>query len=198
MLRGEGVLFEVKPEDKLVTLWKDADVGPGVLGSLVGKDPRYRYEIEVVPLTARSSRVVVNVRAEDMPDEDLAKYNATTRLNLFAKIDAAGREVPAVGRHAQGRRRQLRAAAQRGFEGTGEAGDRQRGQLAANRAGQRPQITDRWRQSAEYLGQEFIVERVAKRIRRGQLNAGDGRNYENQTAVKKIDARPGAPGRASK
>jgi len=97
VLRGEGILFEVKPEDKLVTLWKDADVGPGVLGSLVGKHPQYRYEIEVVPLTARSSRVVVNVRAEDIPDEDIAKYNATTRLNLFAKMDQLAAQFPPSG-----------------------------------------------------------------------------------------------------
>ncbi|MGC1191639.1 MAG: hypothetical protein WA571_18285 [Candidatus Binatus sp.] len=97
VLRGEGILFEVKPEDKLVTLWKDADVGPGVLGSLVGKDPRYRYEIEVVPLTERSSRVVVNVRVEDIADEDIPKYNATTRLNLFAKIDALAAKFPPSG-----------------------------------------------------------------------------------------------------
>jgi hypothetical protein len=97
VLRGEGVLFEVKPEDKLVTLWKDADVGPGLLGSLVGKDPRYRYEIEIVPLTERSSRVVVNVRVEDIPDEDVAQYNATTRLNLFSKIDALAAKFPPTG-----------------------------------------------------------------------------------------------------
>jgi hypothetical protein len=97
VLRGEGILFEVKPEDNLVTLWKDADVGPGILGSLVGKHPQYRYEIEVVPLTARSSRVVVNVRVEDIPDEDIAKYNATTRLNLFAKIDQLAAQFPPSG-----------------------------------------------------------------------------------------------------
>jgi hypothetical protein len=97
VLRGEGILFEVKPEDHLVTLWKDADVGPGVLGSLVGKHPQYRYEIEVVPVTARSSRVVVNVRVEDIPDEDVAKYNATTRLNLFAKIDQLAAQFPPSG-----------------------------------------------------------------------------------------------------
>ncbi len=94
VLRGEGVLFEVKPDDHLITLWKDADVGAGALGSLVGKHPQYRYEIEVVPLTGRSSRVVVNVRVEDIPDEDIAKYNATTRLNLFAKIDQLAAQYP--------------------------------------------------------------------------------------------------------
>jgi len=96
-LRGEGVLFEVKPDDKLVTLWEDADTGAGMLGSLVGKHPQYRYEIEVVPNNARSSRIIVNVRAEDIPDEDLAKYKATTRLNLFAKIDQLAAQFPPSG-----------------------------------------------------------------------------------------------------
>ena len=49
VLRGEGVLFEVKPDDKLVTLWRDADTQGGVLGGIVGVHPQYRYEIEVVP-----------------------------------------------------------------------------------------------------------------------------------------------------
>ncbi|HKN11617.1 MAG TPA: hypothetical protein VJX68_00325 [Candidatus Binatus sp.] len=97
VLRGEGILFEVKPDDHLVTLWKDADVGPGVLGSLVGKHPQYRYEIEVVPINPRSSRIIVNVRAEDIPDEDITKYNATTRLNLFAKIDQLAAQFPPSG-----------------------------------------------------------------------------------------------------
>ena len=97
VLRGEGILFEVKPEQKLVTLWKDADVPVGVVGSLVGKHPQYRYEVEVVPLSPRTSRVVVNVRVEDIPDEDLAKYNATTRLNLFAKMDQLAVQFPPSG-----------------------------------------------------------------------------------------------------
>jgi hypothetical protein len=97
VLRGEGILFEVKPDDKLITLWKDADVGGGVLGSLVGKHPQYRYEIAVVQTGPRSSRVIVNVRAEDIPDEDLAKYNVTTRLNLFAKMDQLAAQFPPSG-----------------------------------------------------------------------------------------------------
>jgi hypothetical protein len=97
VLREEGILFEVQQGDKLETLWKDADVGPGILGSIVGKDPRYRYEIEVVPLTARSSRIVANVRTEDIPDEDIAKYNPTPRLNLFAKIDQLAAKFPPSG-----------------------------------------------------------------------------------------------------
>jgi hypothetical protein len=99
VLRGEGVLFEVKPDDKLITLWKDADVGGGVLGSLVGKHPRYRYEIEVLPNpdSAHSSRIIVNVRAEDIADQDVSKYNATTRLNLFGKIDQLAAQYPPSG-----------------------------------------------------------------------------------------------------
>jgi hypothetical protein len=97
VLRSEGILFEVKPNDQLVTLWKDGDVGAGVLGSLVGKHPQYRYEIEVVPINPRSSRIIANVRVEDIPDQDLAKYNATTRLNLFAKIDQLAAQYPPSG-----------------------------------------------------------------------------------------------------
>ena len=97
VLRGEGVLFEVKPGDKLVTLWKNADVGAGVLGDLVGRHPQYRYEIEVVEIDPRSSRIVANVRCEDIPDEDIARYNATTRLNLFAKFDQLAAQSPPTG-----------------------------------------------------------------------------------------------------
>jgi hypothetical protein len=97
VLRGEGVLFEVKPDNKLVTLWKDADTGPGILGSMVGKHPQYRYEIDVVPITQRSSRIVANVRTEDIPDQDIAKYQPTPRLNLFAKVDELAAKFPPAG-----------------------------------------------------------------------------------------------------
>jgi hypothetical protein len=103
VLRGDGILFEVKPNDSVVTLWKDADTGAGALGSLIGKHPQYRYEIEAVPLTDRSSRVVVNVRVEDIPDEDIAKYKASTRLNLFDKItDLAAKFPPSEGTPKEG------------------------------------------------------------------------------------------------
>jgi hypothetical protein len=97
VLRGEGVLFEVKTGTSLVTLWKDADVGPGVLGSLIGKHPEYRYEIEVVPQSANSSRIVVNVRTEDIADADIPKYEAGPRLNLFGKIDELASKFPPSG-----------------------------------------------------------------------------------------------------
>ena len=97
VLRGEGVLFEVKPDDKLVTLWKDADTGAGILGSIVGVHPQYRYEIDVVPNGDRSSRIIVNVRTEDISDQDLDKYKAGTRLNLFGKIDQLAAKFPPSG-----------------------------------------------------------------------------------------------------
>ena len=160
VLRGEGILFEVKPDDKLVTLWKDADVGPGVLGSLVGKHPQYRYEIEVVEINPRSSRIIVNVRVEDIPDEDLAEVQCDDAPEPVRQVRPARRAIPAVGRHSERGRRQLRAAAERGPEGSGETGDRQRGQLAANRAGQRPPVAHRRRQSAKHLDQEHLAERA--------------------------------------
>lgn len=97
VLRGEGVLFEVQPDDKLMTLWRDADTQAGVLGSIVGKHPQYRYEISVVPQGTRRSRIIVNVRAEDIADDDLSKYKASARLNLFDKLDQLAMKFPPSG-----------------------------------------------------------------------------------------------------
>jgi hypothetical protein len=97
VLRGEGVLFEVQPDDKLVTLWRDADTQVGVLGSIVGKHPQYRYEIAVVPQGSRRSRIIVNVRAEDVPDDELSRYQASTRIGLFAKVDQLATKFPPSG-----------------------------------------------------------------------------------------------------
>jgi len=94
VLRGEGVLFESKPYDKLVTLWRDADKPAGVLADLFGVHPQYRYEIEVVPQGSRRSRIIVNVRAQDIADDELPKYKATTRLGLFEKVDQLAAKFP--------------------------------------------------------------------------------------------------------
>jgi hypothetical protein len=85
-LHGEGVLFAVKPQESLVTIWQTADNPPGFFASLVGVQPRYRYEIQAVPDGPTNSRIIVNVRTEDIPDSDLARYKATARLDLFNKI----------------------------------------------------------------------------------------------------------------
>ena len=97
VLRGEGVLFEVQPDDKLVTLWRDADTQAGILGSIVGKHPQYRYEIAVVPQGSRRSRIIVNVRAEDIADDELPRYKASARIGLFAKVDQLAIKFPPSG-----------------------------------------------------------------------------------------------------
>jgi hypothetical protein len=78
-------------------LWRDADTQAGMLGSIVGKHPQYRYEIAVVPQGSRRSRIIVNVRAEDIADDELAKYKASSRLGLFAKVDDLAIKFPPSG-----------------------------------------------------------------------------------------------------
>lgn len=97
VLRGEGVLFEVKPDNKLVTLWRDADTPASTLGSIVGAHPQYRYEIEVVPQGPRRARIIVNVRTEDIADADISKYKASTRLSIFDKVDQLAAKFPPSG-----------------------------------------------------------------------------------------------------
>jgi len=97
VLRGEGVLFEVQPDDKLPTLWRDADTQGGMLGSVVGVHPQYRYEIDVVPQGPRRSRIIVNVRTQDIADDELSKYKASTRLSLFDKVDQLAAKYPPSG-----------------------------------------------------------------------------------------------------
>ncbi len=93
-LRGAGVLFEVKPQESLVTLWQKADNTPGFFAGLAGVQPRYRYEIQVVAAGRAQSKIVVNVRAEDVPDKDLPLYKASTRINLFNRIDQVAALAP--------------------------------------------------------------------------------------------------------
>ncbi len=40
------------------------------------------------------SKIVVNVRAEDVPDADLPRYKASARLDLFDKIDQVATLTP--------------------------------------------------------------------------------------------------------
>ncbi len=94
VLRGEGILFEVKTENSLVSNWKDADTPASIFAGLVGVSPRYRYEIETVPEGPRRSRIVVNVRAEDIADNELPQYRATKRLDLFNKVDQLAIKLP--------------------------------------------------------------------------------------------------------
>ncbi|HVA79604.1 MAG TPA: hypothetical protein VNF29_01635 [Candidatus Binataceae bacterium] len=94
VLRGEGVLFEVRPNDHVVTNWRPTDKGAGVFGSLLGVNPQYRYDIEVVPTGTRTSRIVANLQTQDMPDSDLNAYLPTKRLDLFGKFDQLAANLP--------------------------------------------------------------------------------------------------------
>lgn len=94
VLRGEGILFVVEPDDRIVTNWHDADQQAGVFGGLVGVHPQYHYIIEVVPTGARTSRIVANLETQDIPDADLPSYMPTRRIDLFGKFDQLAAKLP--------------------------------------------------------------------------------------------------------
>jgi hypothetical protein len=95
-LRGDGILFEVQPDSSIVTSWRPADINTrtGWFPLIIGQTPRYRYEIEAVPKTSRSSKIIVNVRTEGIPDEQLASYKASNRFALFKQIDELASRFP--------------------------------------------------------------------------------------------------------
>src|SRR5579863_8488802 len=45
-LHSDGVLFDTKPDDSVVTHWQDADTPASMWGSVVGVHPQYHYQIE--------------------------------------------------------------------------------------------------------------------------------------------------------
>jgi hypothetical protein len=94
VLRGEGVLFQIQPDDKIETLWHPADKAAGLLGSAIGVNPQYRYIIEVVPTGSRTSRIVANVETQDISDADLNNYLPSNKLNLFSKFDQLAAQFP--------------------------------------------------------------------------------------------------------
>jgi hypothetical protein len=91
-LRGDGILFEQQPDNSIVTNWRPADISTPT--GWFGQTPRYRYEIEVAPETSRRSKVIVNVRTEGIPDEQLASYKASSRFALFKEIDELASRFP--------------------------------------------------------------------------------------------------------
>lgn len=95
-LRGDGILFEVQPDNSIITLWRNADVNTptGWLPMLVGTKPRYRYEIHFIPEGSRKSKIIVNVRTEGIPDEQLSSYKASSRFALFKEIDELAEKFP--------------------------------------------------------------------------------------------------------
>jgi len=94
-LRGDGLLFQMQPDNSLVTNWRPADIHTATRWSLIiAQSPRYRYEIQVVPESSRRSKIIVNVRTEGIPDEQLAPYKASNRFELFKEIDDLSSRFP--------------------------------------------------------------------------------------------------------
>jgi hypothetical protein len=94
VLRGQGVLFDREPEHKLTTLWKPADKPEGTFSNLIGNVAQYRYEIEVVPDGSRRSKIVANVRTENIPADQIDGYKASKKLNLFNDFDELASKLP--------------------------------------------------------------------------------------------------------
>jgi hypothetical protein len=95
-LRGDGILFEVQPDNSIVSLWRDADQQTATSWfPLIPATPsRYRYEIQFTPEGSRQTKIIVNVRTEGIPDEELASYKASSRFELFKEIDELAAKEP--------------------------------------------------------------------------------------------------------
>ena len=93
-LRGDGILYEVGPDNSLQTLWRNADSKVGFMQNMVGVQPRYRYDIQVTPEGSQRSKVVVNVHTEGISDNQLADYKASKRFALFGEIDELAAKYP--------------------------------------------------------------------------------------------------------
>jgi hypothetical protein len=93
-LRGDGILFELQPDNSIITLWRNADVNAPTSWFIIGAQSRYRYEIQVVPEGSHKSKIIVNVRTEGIPDEALSSYKASNRFALFAEIDELASKSP--------------------------------------------------------------------------------------------------------
>lgn len=93
-LRGDGILFEVQPDNSIITLWRNADQQTATNWLIVSTPSRYRYEIQFVPEGTRRTKIIVNVRTEGIPDEDLSSYKASHRFELFKEIDELASKEP--------------------------------------------------------------------------------------------------------
>src|ERR1700694_1666234 len=95
-LRGDGILFELQPDDSIVTLWRNADIDTPTnwFPLIIGVQPRYRYEIQAVAEGSHKTRIIVNVRTEGIPDEQLSSYKASNRFALFKEIDELASKTP--------------------------------------------------------------------------------------------------------
>ena len=93
-LRGDGILFERQPDDSIITMWRNADINTPTSWFIIGVPPRYRYEIQVLPEGSHKSKIIVNVRTESIPDEQLNSYKASNRFALFKEIEELAAKSP--------------------------------------------------------------------------------------------------------
>lgn len=94
-LRGDGILFDTTPNNQsIVTLWSDINLPVGIIASLAGNLPRYRYEVQIVPEGSSRSKIVVNVRGQNVTEAQLEEYKASIKLHLFDQIDQLARAYP--------------------------------------------------------------------------------------------------------
>ncbi len=93
-LRGDGLLFEVQPDNSIVTFWRNADFHSSSGWLIVDVPPRYRYEISFVPKAAKQTDIIVNVHTQNIPDDQLAQYKASSRFELFKEIDELALKAP--------------------------------------------------------------------------------------------------------
>ena len=93
-LRGDGILFEVQPDNSIITLWRDADIDTPSSWFIINVHPRYRYEIQAVSESSQQTKIIVNVRTEGIPDDQLASYKASTRFAFFKEVDELAARNP--------------------------------------------------------------------------------------------------------
>ena len=94
VLRGEGILFDLKPENQIISIWKPADTPASVWASLAGLRPQYRYEIQVIPEAGNKSKIVANVRTMQIADNEIDNYLPSRKLNLFKEFDQLAATLP--------------------------------------------------------------------------------------------------------
>lgn len=94
VLRGQGVLFDVKPGSKIVTQWRPSGTPVNVLAAIAGTPAQYRYEIEVAPEGSHRSKIIANVRGENIANDQLDNFKASKRINLFVDFDQLANMLP--------------------------------------------------------------------------------------------------------
>ncbi len=96
VLRSDGLLFEVQPDNSIVTFWRNADFqSPNeFIPLIINVPPRYRYEISFVQTAPKQTKIIVNAHAENIPDDKLPEYKASNRFELFKEIDEVALKSP--------------------------------------------------------------------------------------------------------